>query len=107
MRWGLVPFWAKDIKVGFSNINAKAETVDARPAFREAFTRRRCLVPFDCFYEWKKVGKDREPYAVALVDRRLMGMAGLLGNLAFSGGREGAQLCDRYDRPKCSARRAA
>src|SRR6516165_3618709 len=77
MRWGLVPFWAKDIKVGFSNINAKAETVDTRPAFREAFTRRRCLVPFDCFYEWKKVGKDREPYAVALVDRRLMGMAGL------------------------------
>ena len=50
MRWGLVPFWAKDIKVGFSNINAKAETVDTRPAFREAFTRRRCLVPFDCFY---------------------------------------------------------
>jgi putative SOS response-associated peptidase YedK len=52
MRWGLVPFWAKDIKVGFSNINAKAETVDTRPAFREAFARRRCLVPFDCFYEW-------------------------------------------------------
>ena len=77
MRWGLVPFWAKDIKVGFSNINAKAETVDMRPAFREAFTRRRCLVPFDCFYEWKKLGKDREPYAVALADRRLMAMAGL------------------------------
>src|SRR5205809_209683 len=46
MRWGLVPFWAKDIKVGFANINAKAETVDTRPAFREAFDRRRCLVPF-------------------------------------------------------------
>jgi len=77
MRWGLVPFWAKDIKVGFSNINAKAETVDTRPAFREAFTRRRCLVPFDCFYEWKKLGKEREPYAVALADRRLMAMGGL------------------------------
>jgi len=77
MRWGLVPFWAKDIKVGFSNINAKAETIDTRPAFREAFTRRRCLVPFDCFYEWKKLGKEREPYAVALADRRLMAMAGL------------------------------
>jgi putative SOS response-associated peptidase YedK len=77
MRWGLVPFWAKDIKVGFSNINAKAETVETRPAFREAFARRRCLVPFDCFYEWKKLGKDREPYAVALADRRLLTLAGL------------------------------
>jgi putative SOS response-associated peptidase YedK len=77
MRWGLVPFWAKDIKVGFSNIHAKAETIDTRPAFREAFTRRRCLVPFDCFYEWKKLGNDREPYAVGLADRRLMAMAGL------------------------------
>ena len=51
MRWGLVPYWAKDIKVGFSNINAKAETVDTKLAFREAFTRRRCLVPSDCVYE--------------------------------------------------------
>jgi putative SOS response-associated peptidase YedK len=77
MRWGLVPFWAKDIKVGFANINAKAEGVDQRPAFREAFQRRRCLVPLDSFYEWKKLGKKRQPYAVALVDRRLMAMAGL------------------------------
>ena len=77
MRWGLVPFWAKDIKVGFSNINAKAEGVDTRPAFREAFQRRRCLVPLGNFYEWKKLGKDRQPYAVALADRRLMAMAGL------------------------------
>jgi len=75
MRWSLVPFWAKDIKVGFSNINAKAETVDTKPAFREAFTRRRCLVPFDCFYEWKKLGKERQPYAVALADRRLVALA--------------------------------
>src|ERR1700756_3078835 len=77
MRWGLVPFWAKDIKVGFANINAKAEGIENRPAFREAFARRRCLVPFDCFYEWKKLGKDRQPYAVALADRRLMALAGL------------------------------
>jgi putative SOS response-associated peptidase YedK len=80
MRWGLVPFWAKDIKVGFSNINAKAETVDTRPAYREAFARRRCLVPFDSFYEWKKLGRERQPYAVALADRRLMAMAGLWEN---------------------------
>jgi putative SOS response-associated peptidase YedK len=52
LRWGLVPYWAKDIKVGFANINAMAETVDTKPAFREAFQRRRCLVPVDGFYEW-------------------------------------------------------
>jgi putative SOS response-associated peptidase YedK len=77
MRWGLVPFWAKDLKVGFANINAKAEGIETRPAFREAFARRRCLVAFDCFYEWKKLGKDRQPYAVGLADRRLMALAGL------------------------------
>jgi len=55
MRWGLVPFWAKDIKVGFSNINAKGEGIEGKPAFREAFQRRRCLVPVDNFYEWKRV----------------------------------------------------
>jgi putative SOS response-associated peptidase YedK len=86
MRWGLVPFWAKDIKVGFSNINAKAEGVDTRPAFREAFQRRRCLVPLDNFYEWKKLGKDRQPYAVALADRRLMAMAGLWDSWRSPGG---------------------
>jgi len=80
MRWGLVPFWAKDIKVGFANINAKAEGIDSRPAFREAFNRRRCLVPLDCFYEWKKLGKDRQPYAVGLATRRLMALAGLWEN---------------------------
>ena len=74
MRWGLVPFWAKDIKVGFSNINAKAEGVENRPAFREAFQRRRCLVPVDNFYEWKKVASGKQPYAIALVDRGLMSL---------------------------------
>jgi putative SOS response-associated peptidase YedK len=77
MRWGLVPFWSKDIKVGFSNINAKAENIDTRPAFREAFQRRRCLVPLDSFYEWKKIGKERQPYAVALAGHWLMAMAGV------------------------------
>jgi putative SOS response-associated peptidase YedK len=54
LRWGLIPYWAKDIKVGFANINAKAEGIENRPAFRKAFERRRCLVPVDSFYEWKK-----------------------------------------------------
>src|SRR6266852_5097050 len=77
MRWGLVPFWAKDIKVSFANINAKAEGIEGKPAFREAFQRRRCLVPVDNFYEWKKVAAGKQPYAIALADRRLMALAGL------------------------------
>jgi putative SOS response-associated peptidase YedK len=74
---GLVPFWAKDIKIGYSTFNAKAEGIDAKPVFREPFKRRRCLVPLDSFYEWKKVGKEKQPYALALADRHLMAMAGL------------------------------
>jgi len=78
MRWGLIPYWSKDIKIGFSTINAMAETVDTKPVFREAFQRRRCLVPIEAFYEWKKVGpKEKQPYAIALVDRGLMALAGL------------------------------
>ena len=78
MRWGLVPYWAKDIKVGFSTINAMAESIDTKPVFREAFARRRCIVPVDSFYEWKKTGpKEKQPYAIALADRSLMALAGL------------------------------
>ena len=77
MRWGLIPYWAKDIKIGFSTINARAEEVDTKPAFREAFQRRRCLVPVDNFYEWAKTGTGKQPYAIALADRRLMALAGL------------------------------
>src|SRR6266852_358113 len=54
LRWGLVPYWAKDIKIGYSLINAKAGTVAEKPAFRDAFKSRRCLIPADGFYEWKK-----------------------------------------------------
>ena len=80
LRWGLVPYWAKDIKVGFSNINAKAEGIETKPAFREAFQRRRCLVPVDNFYEWAKTGTGKQPYAIALADRGLMALAGLWEN---------------------------
>src|SRR5690348_5580323 len=76
MRWGLVPWWAKDIKVGFSSINARAESVDKTPAFRDVWKRgRSCLVVTDGFYEWKK--PEKQPYAVAMADDDLMVMAGL------------------------------
>jgi putative SOS response-associated peptidase YedK len=78
MRWGLVPFWSKDGKAGYNTINAKAETVTTSPAFREAFKRRRCLVPADWFYEWKKVdAKTKQPYAIGLKDHSLFAFAGL------------------------------
>jgi putative SOS response-associated peptidase YedK len=81
MRWGLVPYWAKGLKIGFSTINAMAETVDTKPVFREAFNRRRCLVPVDNFYEWQKIGpKEKQPYAIALADRGVMALAGLWEN---------------------------
>ena len=77
MRWGLIPYWAKDIKIGYSTFNARAEEVETKPAFREAFRRRRCLVPLDNFYEWKKTAAGKQPYAIGLEGGRLMGMAGL------------------------------
>jgi NAD(P)-dependent dehydrogenase (short-subunit alcohol dehydrogenase family) len=80
-----VPFWSKDIKVGFANINAKAEGIESKPAFREAF-RRRCLVPVDNFYEWKKTATENLPYAIALADRGLMALAGLWENWRSSAG---------------------
>jgi putative SOS response-associated peptidase YedK len=80
MRWGLVPFWAKDIKVGFANINAKAEGIEKKPAFREAFRQRRCLVPVDNFYEWGKTPSGKQPYAIGLKGGGLMALAGLWEN---------------------------
>src|SRR5436190_22689123 len=61
MRWGLIPFWAKDEKIGFSTINARAEDVDTKPAFREPFRQRRCLVPVENFYEWKRPRSESSP----------------------------------------------
>jgi putative SOS response-associated peptidase YedK len=80
LRWGFVPYWAKDLKVGFANINAKAEGIESKPAFREAFRRRRCLVPVDNFYEWKKSATAKQPFAIALADGGLMALAGLWEN---------------------------
>ena len=78
MRWGLVPFWSKDGKASYSTINARAETVLTSATYREAFKRRRCLVPADLFYEWMKVdAKTKQPYAIALTDGSLFAFAGL------------------------------
>ena len=65
---------------GRANINAKAEGIEVKPAFREAFQRRSCLVPVDNFYEWKKIATGKQPYAIALADRGLMALARLWEN---------------------------
>jgi putative SOS response-associated peptidase YedK len=78
LRWGLVPFWAKDAKIGYSTINARAEEVATKPAFREALKKRRCLVPADAFYEWAKHdAKSRQAFAIALKSGEPYAFAGL------------------------------
>ena len=77
-RWGLIPFWAKDVKIAYKTINARAETVDRKPAFRNAFRKRRCLIPADGFYEWQKLDDgSKQPYRLCLADRRPFSFAGL------------------------------
>jgi putative SOS response-associated peptidase YedK len=78
LRWGLVPFWAKDAKVGYSLINARAETIDRKPSFRTAFKQRRCLVAADGFYEWMATGGGRkQPHFITLPDDQPFAFAGL------------------------------
>ncbi len=78
LRWGLVPFWAKDAKIGYSTINARAEEAASKPAFREAMRKRRCLVPADAFYEWEcSDPKNKQPFAIALKSGEPYAFAGL------------------------------
>ncbi len=76
-HWGLIPFWAKDRKIGAKLINARAETVAEKPAFRAAFKSRRCLVPADGFYEWRREGKVKQPFLIESADSEPMAFAGL------------------------------
>lgn len=76
-HWGLVPFWAKDIDIGSKMINARAETVATRPSFREAFKKRRCLIPADGFYEWKGEKGAKQPMYITLPDKSPFAFAGL------------------------------
>ena len=77
MRWGLVPFWAKDVSIGNRMINSRAETVAEKPSFRSAFKNRRCLILADGFYEWQKVGKIKVPTHIRFKSREPFAFAGL------------------------------
>jgi putative SOS response-associated peptidase YedK len=76
-KWGLVPHWADDPAIGARMINARAESVATKPAFRQAFKSRRCLVVADGFYEWQKSGRHKQPYYIRLKDDRPFGFAGV------------------------------
>ncbi len=87
MKWGLVPFWAKDVGIGSKMINARAEGIEAKPAFRAAFKSRRCVVPVSGFYEWKKTGEApakarggkpvKQPYYIFPAEGKILALAGL------------------------------
>jgi len=76
-HWGLVPFWAKEISIGSKMINARAETVDSKPGFRNAFKKRRCLIPADGFYEWAGVKGRKQPVYITKPDHSPLAFAGL------------------------------
>jgi putative SOS response-associated peptidase YedK len=93
LRWGLVPHWAKDLKFGARAINARAESLATTPAFRDAFAARRCLIPASGFYEWKKEGDNRVPYAIMPTEEPLFAFAGLWENWRDrSGGKEASWI---------------
>jgi len=77
MRWGLIPSWAKDSKIGFKMINARIETLFEKSAFKMAVAKRRCLVPADGFYEWQKSEKGKQPFRITTKDQSIFSMAGL------------------------------
>jgi putative SOS response-associated peptidase YedK len=77
LRWGLIPSWAKEEKTRYSMINARAETIATKPAFRSAFRHRRCLIPADGFYEWKAASGGKQPYHIRRRDGKVFAFAGL------------------------------
>jgi len=76
-RWGLIPSWARDSKVGSKMINARAETLQQKPAFGRLLLSKRCIIPSDGFFEWKQVGEQKYPKRITLMDETLFAMAGL------------------------------
>ena len=76
-RWGLIPHWAPDARIASRTFNARAESITSMPAFRESFRRRRCLVPVDAFYEWRRLDGVRQPYRIFRADGKPLALAGL------------------------------
>lgn len=87
-KWGLIPFWASDPKIGYKMINARAETIAEKPAFRKSFLTQRCLIPATGFYEWLKTDTDRIPYFFHIKDQDIFAFAGLYDRWKDVEGRE-------------------
>ena len=77
LRFGLIPSWSKDEKTGFNMINARSETVDTKPSYRQAFLKRRCLIPMDSFYEWKTTPAGKVPIRIKMKSDEIFAVAGL------------------------------
>ena len=93
MRWGLIPYWSKDREIAYKLINARCETVQSSPSFREAFKRRHCLVVADGFYEWKTIEGKKQPYHFRLKSGEPFGFAGLWENWTDKESGEKVQSC--------------
>lgn len=77
LRWGLVPSWAKDEKIGYKMINARSETAHEKPSFKRLMTQKRCLIVADSFYEWQQTNKQKQPKRIQVKDREVFAFAGL------------------------------
>ena len=77
MKWGLIPVWAKDEKIGYKMINARAESLAEKPSFKRSLQKQRCIIPATGFYEWKKEGNLKQPYYFKLKNENIFGFAGL------------------------------
>lgn len=91
LKWGLVPSWAKDPRIGYKMINARSETAAEKPSFRSAWRKRRCLIPADGFFEWGQDGSEKRPYYIRLKSKKPFAFAGLWE--AWRGGEETLFTC--------------
>ena len=84
LRWGLVPFWAKDLRIGSRMVNARSETVATKNAFRNSLAKRRCIIPADGFYEWQRIvgSKRRQPMFISHPDSRAVRIRRVVGDMA-------------------------
>jgi putative SOS response-associated peptidase YedK len=104
LRWGLIPSWADDPGIGSRMINARSETAPEKPSFRRAFRERRCLIPADGFYEWKRVNGGKQPFYIHMKEERPFAFAGLWESWKEDGGPEVRSCAILTTRPNALAR---
>ena len=93
LRWGLIPSWARDERIVFKTINARMETVETAPSYRSAFKKRRCLIPADGFYEWRRHGGPKAPFSIGMKDDRPFVFAGLWEGWKAPGSNDWLRTC--------------